>query len=183
MTWRYTLTLCPPTLPAGVGDRLRRARGGDRSEQEALLGVIRDKVALVADGRRCQAGAGSVSPPTGAESVTAVVTFACAAAARELLVRDDLFDVLGADYHTLGRIDVHGSSTAFAFTPESRETRVRLGEAGPGLGLGGFVRLGIEHIVSGWDHVLFLLGLLLRGGRRGAGGTGSRGPGTRGTRR
>ena len=24
--------------------------------------------------------------------------------------------------------------------------------------------LGVEHILSGWDHLLFLLGLLLRGG-------------------
>jgi hypothetical protein len=163
-TARYSLTLWPDTLPAAVAERLRSARAGHVADRDALVGVIRDKVALVADGRRCEAGPGDLLPPTAAESMTLVVAFACGQDARELLVRDDLFDVFGADYHTLGRVDARGSSTPFSFTPESREARIGLTEAGGGLGVGGFLRLGIEHIVTGWDHLLFLLGLLLRGG-------------------
>src|SRR4029079_4127899 len=34
----------------------------------------------------------------------------------------------------------------------------------PSRGTGSFVLLGIEHILTGYDHLLFLLGLLLRGG-------------------
>jgi len=93
------------------------------------------------------------------------VDFACRRDVRDVVIRDDLFDVLGADYHTLARIDVPGRTVQFAFTPESRETRVTL-DAAPagGPGTASFVLLGIEHILSGWDHLLFLLGLLLRGG-------------------
>ena len=120
---------------------------------------------LIADGRRCEAGSGSVSDAApSVESVTAVVSYTCAAEIRDLRIRDDLFDVLGADYHTLARIDAPGQTTQFAFSTDSRETRIELRDAGGPRGIGSFVLLGVEHILTGWDHLLFLLGLLLRGG-------------------
>src|SRR5207245_7713469 len=130
-----------------------------------LLGFIHDKITLVAQGRRCETGPGFLlPPPPQGESVTLVVDFVCAeAAVRDLLIRDDLFGVLGADYHTLARIEAPGFSGQFAFTPETRQTRVAVGGAGGG-GTVSFFLLGIEHILSGYDHLLFLLGLLLRGG-------------------
>jgi HupE / UreJ protein len=163
---RYSLTLWPATLPPSVAEQIQRARAGHAASQEQLLGFIRDKVTLVGQGQRCEAGPGSVRPgasPT--ESLTLVVDFTCAGDLRDVLIRDDLFDVLGADYHTLARIDAPGQTTQFAFTPETRQTRVRL-DAAPagGRGWASFLLLGVEHILSGWDHLLFLLGLLLRGG-------------------
>src|SRR4030095_13871933 len=83
---------------------------------------------------------------------------------RELPVRGDLLDVFGSDYHTLARIDAPGHTTQFAFNPETRETRLAVGAEAGRRGLGSFVLLGIEHILSGYDHLLFLFGLLLRGG-------------------
>src|SRR5262249_5353025 len=162
----YSLTLWPAALPAATASDLRRTREGDQLSRERLLGAVRDKIAISAQGRRCAAGRGTLGPASaGAESVTLVVDFACESDVRDLTVRDDLFDVFGADYHTLARIDAGGHTTQFAFTPETRETRVMLAEgAGGRHGLGSFVRLGIEHILTGWDHLLFLLGLLLRGG-------------------
>ncbi len=158
---RYQLTLWPATLPPPVGDQIRSARAGDAPSRDRLLAIIRDKVALTADGRRCAAGPGSIpAAATPAESLTLVVDFACAGAVRDLLIRDDLFDVLGADYHTLARIEAPGRIIQFAFTPETRESRVTSASGGPG----SFVRLGIQHILIGWDHLLFLLVLLLRGG-------------------
>ena len=157
----YRLTLWPATLPASVAEEIRRARDGDPPSHARLLELIRVKVALTAEGRRCEAGPPSIpAPPSGAESLTLAVDFACPGAARELLIRDDLFDTLGADYHTLARIEVSGRTSQFAFTPETREHRVG-GAAG---GIGSFVRLGVEHILIGWDHLLFLLALVLRGG-------------------
>jgi HupE / UreJ protein len=158
---RYRLTLWPDTLPSPVGEHVRRAREGDAPSRDRLLGVIRDKITLTAAGRRCEAGSGSTAAtPASAESLTLVVDFACAGDARDLLIRDDLFDVLGADYHTLARIEAPDRTVQFAFTPETRESRVT-----PAVrGAASFVRLGIEHILTGWDHLLFLLVLLLRGG-------------------
>jgi len=163
---RYSLTLWPAALPPAVAEQIRRARAGDPPGRQQLLAFVRDKVTLVVRGRRCPAGPGSLQPPAPtAESLTLVVDFACGRDVREVVIRDDLFDVLGADYHTLARIDVPGRTMQFAFTPESRETRVRLDDApARGRGTASFVLLGIEHILGGWDHLLFLLGLLLRGG-------------------
>lgn len=36
--------------------------------------------------------------------------------------------------------------------------------AAPSRSFGGFLLLGVEHILTGWDHLLFLLGLLIVGG-------------------
>jgi hypothetical protein len=161
---RYTLTLWPATLPPAVGAEIVRARDGDHASRDRLLAIVGDKIAVRAQGRRpCAVGPRSVAPPaTAAESLTLVVVFACQEAARDVVIRDDLFDVLGADYHTLARIDAPDVSTQFAFTPEAREIRVSLSAARRGVA--SFVVLGIEHILTGWDHMLFLLVLLLRGG-------------------
>jgi hypothetical protein len=158
---RYRLTLWPSTLPPPMGEQIRRAREGDGPSRERLLATVRDKVTLTAEGGRCAAGPGAISaPPPAAESLTVIVDFSCTGAGRELLIRDDLFDALGADYHTLARIEAPGRTVQFAFTPGTRESRVTP-EAG---GVASFLRLGIEHILTGWDHLLFLLVLLLRGG-------------------
>jgi hypothetical protein len=135
-------------LPPAVADQLRLAGAGNGASRDRVVAFVRDKVTLIARGRRCEAGPGSLLPITpDAASVTVVVEFGCGADIRDLLIRDDLFDVLGADYH------------------ESRETRVTLdGAPGGGRGTASFALLGIEHILSGWDHLLFLLGLLLCGG-------------------
>jgi hypothetical protein len=161
---RYSLTLWPAALPAAVADQITRARAGDVVSRERLLGFVRDKVTIAAQDRRCVAGPGSDLPPNpGTDSLTLIVDFACAGDVKTLLIRDDLFDVLGPDYHTLARIDLPGRTLQFAFNPESRETRVTLEGTQSG-GLFSFVRFGIEHILTGWDHLLFLLVLLLRGG-------------------
>jgi HupE/UreJ protein len=160
---RYSLTLWPAALPASVARTMERARAGDARSREELLEVVRTKVTVAAQGRPCQAGPGTMPPPSpSAESLTLVVSFACGGAVRDLVIRDDLFDAFGSDYHTLARIDVPGRTTQFAFAPETREARVAV-DAG-GRGTASFVLLGIEHILTGWDHLLFLLGLLLRGG-------------------
>jgi hypothetical protein len=160
-TLRYTLTLWPATLAAPIRAQLERARAGDASIRDGLLSSLADKIVLVADGLPCPVGSRSLQA-AGADSVTLAFAFTCADSVRELVVRDDLFDVLGKDHHTLARIDAPGRTWQFAFAPDTREARVRVTD-GPS-GAASFVRLGIEHILTGYDHLLFLLGLLLPGG-------------------
>jgi HupE / UreJ protein len=164
-TVRYSLTLWPATLPPAVAEQIERARAGDPASRAQLLGLVRDKVTLLAHERPCQPGPGAVVPPSPqATSLTLTVEYACGGDATGVLIRDDLFDVLGPDYHTLARIDAAGGATQFVFSPESRETRVTPGGRSADRGFRSFLLLGVEHILSGWDHLLFLLGLLLRGG-------------------
>jgi hypothetical protein len=160
----YRLTLWPAALPADVSASMQRARAGDAPSRARAIALVRDKVSVTAGGARCTPGAGSLTTGTGsAESVTIDIDLACDPKVGELVIRDNLFDVLGNDYHTLARIDAPGRTVQFAFAPDTRETRVALDETGS-RGLGSFILLGIEHILTGYDHLLFLLGLLLRGG-------------------
>ena len=68
---------------------------------------------------------------------------------------------LGPDHRTLARIVRGDDLTEFAF---ERGTVYRVPEASLGGHFLQFLRLGILHIFTGTDHVLFLLGLLLAGG-------------------
>ncbi len=68
---------------------------------------------------------------------------------------------LGADHRTLARIARGGEVAEFAF---ERGAVYRVPEARLGGHFLQFLRLGILHIFTGADHVLFLLGLLLAGG-------------------
>lgn len=161
---RYSLTLWPAALPKDVARQIGQARAGDPASRDAVVRLVSEKVTLLAHGAYCQPRAGAELPPNpNTDSLTLVVDFSCTGIIRTLLIRDDMFDVLGADHHTLARIDFLDRTVQFAFSPDARETTVTL-ERTPAGGFLSFTRLGVEHILSGWDHLLFLLVLLLRGG-------------------
>lgn len=165
-TVRYSLTLSASALPPAVAEDVARVHAGRADSRDRLLGHLRDKLALVDQGRRCEPAQGFVDAG-GAEAdrVTLVMDFACASDVRELSIRDDLFDVLGPDHHTLAKIESGGEIRELAFATEAREARVSLAARQPSREEGSFFRLGVEHILTGYDHLLFLGALLLRGGR------------------
>ena len=166
-TVRYSLTLSPSAVPAAVAEDLVRARSGRADGRDRLLGHLRDKLALTDQGRPCEPAHGFVEAPRAeVESVTLVMDFACAATVRDLVIHDDLFDVLGPDHHTLAKVESPGVTRELAFATEAREARISLGASHETSGgSGSFLLLGVEHILTGYDHLLFLLALLLRGGR------------------
>jgi hydrogenase/urease accessory protein HupE len=163
-TVRYSLTLSSDALPAAVLEDLRLIRSGDERAGARLLGILRDKITILADGTRCEATPGFVPPPSPTtETVTLVVDFACAGSPRRLQLRDDIFDAFGPDHHTLAKIEASGTTQQFAFQPDARTAEFfREAVTGDGRATGSFVLLGIHHIVIGYDHLLFLLALVLR---------------------
>ncbi len=165
-TVRYSVTLPAAALTSQMAEDLRLAQNGSEPARERLLDVLRRTIVLRGNGTRCEPGPGVVEPSAfDAASFTMLVDFACGTGLRDLEIHDDIFDVLGPNHHTLAKIEAPGVTQQFAFTPESRETRVALGGAGGGArGTASFFFLGVEHILSGYDHLLFLLGLLLPGG-------------------
>ena len=98
-----------------------------------------------------------------APSFTMLLDFACPVGLHDLEIRDDIFDVLGVGHHTLAKIEWAGETRQLVFEASMRDGRFNIGSSTT-RGIGSFVLLGIEHILTGWDHLLFLLGLLLRGG-------------------
>ena len=163
-TVRYRVTLPTAALTSQMAEDLRLAQGGSVQARERLLDVIRRAIGLRADGTRCEPGPGVVEPSAfDAPSFTMLVDFACPTGLRDLDVRDDIFDVIGRDHHTLTKVEWPGGTRQFAFEPAAREARFSIGGATT-RDTASFVLLGVEHILTGWDHLLFLLGLLLRGG-------------------
>jgi hydrogenase/urease accessory protein HupE len=57
-----------------------------------------------------------------------------------------------------------GKTQTFVFTPENRTLTLEAGGTSFWSQVGSFVILGLEHILTGYDHLLFLLALLALGG-------------------
>jgi hypothetical protein len=165
-TVRYSVMLPTAALPTELADALRLAQAGSERHRETLLDVLRRQIVLRAGPTRCEPGPGQI--PRSASDVTTftmLVDFACGSAVRELVVEDDIFDVLGPDHHTLAKIEGPRGTQEFAFAPDRRQARFTVGDGDSGSGgTGSFVMLGVHHILSGYDHLLFLLALLLPGG-------------------
>jgi hypothetical protein len=163
-TVRYSVTLPTAALTSQIAEDLRLEQGGSAQARERLLDVLRRAIRLRGDGVRCEPGPGRVEPSRfDTPTFTMYVDFACPVGLHDLDIRDDIFDVLGTGHHTLTKIEWEGETRQMVFEPSRREGRVSIGSS-RARGLGSFVALGVEHILTGWDHLLFLLGLLLRGG-------------------
>jgi HupE / UreJ protein len=157
-TVRYRLTMADAS-------RIAAASPGS-TDVETLAHAIRAKIRLANDGVACVPTPAELVPPSiSSASVTVVVDFACRGAVRTLEIRDDLPDALGSDLHTLAKVEWPGGTGQFAFAAESREARFDLGtDALATHGAHSFFWLGVEHILTGYDHLLFLLVLVLGGG-------------------
>ena len=163
-TVRYSLVLPTAALPSEMAENLRLAQLGSAQARERLLDVLRRTIGVRADSVRCEPGPGLVQPGAAdAASFTMLVDFACPGGFRELALRDDVFDVVGTDHHTLTKVEWAGETRQFAFEPTSREARFSVAPSA-GRDTTSFVLLGIHHILSGYDHLLFLVALLLSGG-------------------
>lgn len=163
-TVRYSLSLPTAVLPSAMAEDLRLAQRGSAPAGERLLDVVRRAITLRGDGVRCEAGPGVLAPSAfDAPSFTMLVDFACPRGLRQLEIRDDIFDVLGGAHHTLTKVEWADGTRQFVAEPSAREARFSVAGSAT-RGTASFLWLGIEHILTGWDHLLFLVVLLLRGG-------------------
>jgi hydrogenase/urease accessory protein HupE len=94
-----------------------------------------------------------------------VVLYACAAPIRNLSIRDGIDAVLGADHHTIADIQWSGGARQVLFEKGQRVASVAItGNAAPDRAAPSqfvfYLGLGVEHIIGGIDHLLFLLALL-----------------------
>lgn len=79
---------------------------------------------------------------------------------RDIAIRCEPLTEIGGDHTTLARIDTGASSQEFVFRPgvTYRKAPGALAQALE------FLKLGMVHIFVGYDHIAFLLALLLTGG-------------------
>jgi len=153
---RYALS-----LPAeGLGDATRDLR--------ELAAAVARHVAIEADGAACSAVPAETRPPSaGRASVEVVVLYACAAPIRTLTIRDGTDTLLGVDHHTIADVQWPGGSRQVVFEKGQRQASIAVsGGPPPGQKVPGtfvsYLGMGVEHIIGGIDHLLFLLALLAR---------------------
>ena len=142
---RYTLTPAP-TL---------------KIDAAKLADTINKKITVTADGKPCLA----------ARNTGLTQDFHCDHLPLELSVRDDCMDILGSGHHVIALITWQGGSQSFSFADQTRvavigikPTTSTTSTVNTSMSVGSFFFLGVEHIVTGYDHLLFLLVLILCGG-------------------
>ena len=159
-TVRYAVTLPAEVLGAGAGELVMRD----------FAAAIARHVVVEADGAACAGVPAEVRPPSPERArIEVVVLYACAAAIRNLSIRDGSDAVLGPDHHTIADVQWPGGSKQVVFESEHRLASIAItgGPAPESQARGIFVSyfgLGVEHILLGFDHVLFIIALVLPGG-------------------
>jgi hydrogenase/urease accessory protein HupE len=109
----------------------------------------------------CQPGRISIrGSSTGDNKVILEMALSCPKALGTLAIRDDWPEVFGAHFQTVLSVRIPGRpSVEFAFLEDNRSATVDLAAPNPS-GWTDFIAMGVEHILSGLDHLLFLLALL-----------------------
>jgi hydrogenase/urease accessory protein HupE len=85
-------------------------------------------------------------------------------APKNLFIEYNLFLPGVSTASCLATILQDGSTQTFVFTPENRTLKLESGRTPFWSQVGSFIILGFEHILTGYDHLLFLLALLALGG-------------------
>lgn len=163
-TVTYRLTVVLAELPEAAARLLAAAADGDPPSVERAAEALRQRVGVSSGEAACRPGRAAIQGSRlGDSRVTLEVVLRCPSAPGRLRIRDDWFDLFGGHYRTLARVEGPGGVRELAFLPEAREAAIELSTGG-GTPHGSFLWLGVEHILTGYDHLLFLAALLIRGG-------------------
>ena len=156
----YALSLALPELPAASAAILTAAANADRGAAEVVAEAARRSVTVDLDGRRCRAGRVRIGGAgTNETRATIEIDFTCDSSHGRLDITEDWRAFLGEHYQTLGNLRTPSGERQVIFGEESRSVTVDIDRT-VATGWFGFVKLGIEHILTGYDHLLFLVALL-----------------------
>ena len=156
----YALSLALPELPSASATILTAAANGDRGAAEVVAEAARRSVTVNLDGARCRTGRVRIGGAGTNESrATVEIDFTCDASHGRLDIIEDWRAFLDEHYQTLGNLRTPSGEQQVIFGEESRSVTVDIDRT-VATGWFDFVKLGIEHILTGYDHLLFLVALL-----------------------
>jgi hydrogenase/urease accessory protein HupE len=160
-TLAYRLTVVATEIDDQAGRLLVTAAEGDRAAAERVAGFMRDYARFSIANEPCRPGRISIrGAGTGDDKVVLDMALSCPKSTGTLSIKDDWPEVMGAHFQTVLSVRVPGhASVEFAFLEDRRTATLDLAAAA-NTGWGSFVAMGVEHILSGIDHLLFLLALL-----------------------
>ena len=113
-------------------------------------------------------GTGQTRERDGRHYVTVRVAFVCPAGASRLVLRDDAIFDDDPQHEAIVRLSRDEGATATVLRAHSREVRLDAREQRLSEVVGTFVVVGALHLFTGYDHLLFLLSLLLVAGAHAA---------------
>lgn len=156
----YRLTVETTEVDEAGGRVLFEAAGGDQAATGRVASFLRDYARFSIAGEPCQPGRISIRGPDATDKVVLEMALSCVKLAGILIIRDDWPEVLGAHFQTVLSVRVAGRhSVEFVFLEDRRSATLDLA-AGADTSWWGFLAMGLEHILGGIDHLLFLVALL-----------------------
>jgi hydrogenase/urease accessory protein HupE len=156
----YALSVALPELPAASAAILTAATNGDRAAAETIAEQARRSVTIDLAGGRCRTGRVRIGGAGANEArATIEIDFTCDASHGRLDIAEDWSAFLGEHYQTLGNLRTPSGERQVTFGEASRTASVDIDRTAA-TGWFDFVRLGVEHILTGYDHLLFLVALL-----------------------
>ena len=156
----YSLSVALPELPRAAAELLTAAAGGDRVAAETAAATARKSVTVDLDGSQCRAGRVRIGGAGANEArATIEIDFTCDTQHGRLVIAEDWTGFFGEHYQSLGNIRTASGEQQAAFGETSRTASVDVDRTVP-TGWFDFVTLGVEHILTGYDHLLFLVALL-----------------------
>jgi HupE/UreJ protein len=156
----YRLTVVASELEEENQRLLNGATNGEPAAVERVAEAMRQAVHLAWGGEVCTPGRIRFQGShTGDGKVVLEMAVACPRAVGWLVIRDDWSLFLGGHFQTVMSVrPAGGRPSELVFNPERREAEIDMGDAGTSWL--DFIAMGAEHILSGPDHLLFLLALL-----------------------
>lgn len=134
-----------------------------RSRQAAMADYALSRLRIAADGTACEPEATDHLVDRHSDGAYEVLRFAatCPAAPRLLEIGYDLLFDLDPQHRGLLRVEQQGVTHTAIFSPEQKTWRLEGHATDWRRQIGDYLREGVWHIWTGYDHMLFLTALLL----------------------
>ncbi|MBE7417004.1 MAG: HupE/UreJ family protein [Ideonella sp.] len=134
-----------------------------RSKHAEIAAYAAARLALRGDERACTIGVGEQLLDDHTDGTYTVLPLAidCGAAPASLEIGYTLFADLDPQHRGLLNLRAHGQARAAVLDAKAGPQRFMLGEVGRWAQFADYLREGVWHIWIGFDHILFLLSLLL----------------------
>ena len=156
----YALSVALPELPAASAAMLSAAANGNRTAAEGVAEAARNSIKIDLGNIGCRTGRVRIGGGGANETrATIEIDFTCDASHGRLDITEDWSAFLGEHYQTLGNIRTRSGERQVTFGENSRTASVEIDRTAA-TGWFDFVELGVKHILTGYDHLLFLVALL-----------------------
>ena len=150
------------SLDRDLDGRIERAE--IEIQRRQISDYLATRIQVIAEGRMLPMEAGGFDvrhSDDGKPTFETTLRFQSPAPLRSFTIRCEPLTEFGADHRIIGRISRDGGSEQFVF---QRGVAYQAGDHSPRAATLQFVALGVHHILIGYDHLAFLLALLLASG-------------------